>query len=59
MNDRIGIIMAAGIILFTVPIILNRLFGSRNKLDASYHGSENDHIYNFAAPTGIAIIGVK
>ena len=86
LKEIFRVLSAKGKTIFTVPIILNRLSRSRNKLEASYHGSENDHkydykvytefgsdiwtyllkagfskcnIYNFAAPAGIAIIGVK
>lgn len=51
LKEIFRILSAAGKTVFTVPIILNRLSWSRNKLGASYHGSENDPKYDYKVYT--------
>ncbi len=51
LKEIFRVLSATGKTIFTAPIILNRLSRSRDKLGASYHGSENEHKYDYKVYT--------
>ncbi len=51
LKEIFRVLSASGKTIYTVPIILNRLSRSRDKLKASYHGSEIDRKYDYKVYT--------
>lgn len=51
LKEIFRVLSVTGKTIFTVPLILSRLSRSRDKLDASYHGSENKNKYDYKVYT--------
>jgi SAM-dependent methyltransferase len=51
LKEILRVLSSTGKTIFTVPIILNKLSRSRDKLKPSYHGSENEHKYDYKVYT--------